>query len=545
MDVTTSSDDARTTILLVVGTGGFTHAAPVLELGRILAKRGHIIQFATHQGQQKWVEGNPAYSFISQVYTMGDPMSAQKEEAHYLHIQQTDPRVSYMEYFRPKFTVDAFWTSDYACLQRIVQESLPDMILADFFVDAARDIGLQYCIPVAMVWPQMPYGMVGASYIPGLPGFQVDALTSETASIWTRIRAALRPIRAARATLSYLRFVRDMRRGSGVHYALKKLGKPDYLVLVNSFWGLETPKDLPPLVAAVGPILSDEYPDLDDLTMSFFAVHTRVVYVSFGTHVQVPPDYLERILGALVRHLDEGTIDGIIWAANKAQLGLFPRSQILGESKVIVDDILSDRDPHWLFTPFAPQRAILDRPQTVLFVTHGGGSSVNEATFHGTPMLSLGFFFDQPLNGLRIQEAGVGLFLDKAAFTQIEVYEKTRALLKDENGMTAKNVQRMRHIAQISSRKKEFAADLIQEMLYDHKYNLAVQTGSGRRRQRPMHLETADARMSAWRAQNWDLTCMGLLVIGGVVAMATAGIKCLRAYMALRAAGGWTHGQPG
>ncbi|KAK7431789.1 hypothetical protein QQZ08_001729 [Neonectria magnoliae] len=321
--------------------------------------------------------------------------------------------------------------------------------------------------------------------------------------------------------LPYLRFIRDMRRHAGVHYSLRKFGKPDYLVLVNSFWGLETPKDLPPLIAAVWPILSDEYPCLDGPTEAFFMSRSQVVYVSFG---------------ALALHLDEGAIDGIIWAANETQLALFPLNQVLGSGEVTVDAVLNNRDPRWLFTPFAPQRAILDRRETVLFVTHGDGSSVNEATYHGTPMLSLGFFFDQPLNGLRIKEAGVGLSLDKAAFTQAEVYEKARALLKDESGTTARHVQRMRHIARISSRKKEFAADLILEMLYDHKYNLMPSaSGSVRRRQHPMHLETADARMSAWRAHNWGLTCIGLLAVGGIAGVAVTGIKYLRfTYSVLR-----------
>lgn len=41
------------------------------------------------------------------------------------------------------------------------------------------------------------------------------------------------------------------------------------MVLVNSFLRLEAPKDLPPLVAAVGPILAEEYPDLNDKHVQF------------------------------------------------------------------------------------------------------------------------------------------------------------------------------------------------------------------------------------------------------------------------------------
>ncbi len=210
----------------------------MLELGRILAQRGHRIEFATHKGQQKWVAPD-YYSFVSRVHDMGEPMAAEQEAAHYLDMQQSDPRRDYWGYFRPKLTVDAFWTSDFAFLKDIVAASKPDMIVADFFVDAVRDIQYITGIPVAMVWPQMPYGFAKVSYIPGVPGFQIDALSSEHASLETRVRAELRPLRALPAIIHYLSFVRNMRRAAGVNYSLPHAQRtPDHLALVNSFWGL-------------------------------------------------------------------------------------------------------------------------------------------------------------------------------------------------------------------------------------------------------------------------------------------------------------------
>ncbi|KAM0326627.1 hypothetical protein ACHAQA_006496 [Verticillium albo-atrum] len=459
---------------------------------------------------------------------MGEPMTAEKEAAHYLHMQQTDARRDYRDYFLPKFTVDAFWASDYRFLREIVKVCKPDMIVADFFVDAVKDIQYQNNIPVATVWPQMPYGMLGASYIPGIPGLQIDALSSEHASLWTRIRAALRPLRTITALIPYFRFIKTMRQKAGVDYSLITLNKPNYLVLVNSFWGLETPKDLPPLVAAVGPILADEYAPLDDPLELLFASHSRVVYISFGTHVQVPPDYLKRLLFALASLLTDGLIDGIIWVAKDAQRDCFDRTGRLSiNSDINIRDILDNKHRSWYFTPFAPQRAILERPETVLFVTHGGGSSVNEATFHGTPMLVLGFFFDQLLNGLRVQEAGVGLALDKANFSGEEVLEKARTLLRDDDGTLGMDVRRMKHIAHVSSRKKEHAADLIEEVMFDAKFSMEPPSNgddtSKRRRRRPMHLQTADSRMSVWRARNWDLTLVGILATGSMAAAAYVG----------------------
>ena len=109
--------------------------APVLELGRILAQRGHRIEFATHRGQEKWVS-REYYRFISAVHTMGECMTAAEEAAHYVDMQASDPRRDYWGYFRPKLTVDAFWRSDFAFLKDIVATVKPDMLVADFFVDA-------------------------------------------------------------------------------------------------------------------------------------------------------------------------------------------------------------------------------------------------------------------------------------------------------------------------------------------------------------------------------------------------------------------------
>jgi UDP:flavonoid glycosyltransferase YjiC (YdhE family) len=501
-------------------------------LGRILAKSGHRIELATHKGQEKWVQPE-YYRFVSRVHTMGEAMTPEQEEAHYLDIQQTDPRRDYWGYFRPKHRVDAFWTSDFAFLNDIVATVKPDVIVADFFVNAARDIQYQTGIPVAMVWPQMPYGHGKVPYIPGVPGLQIDALSSEHASLTTRLRAELRPLRALPAIVNYLRFVRGMRRAAGVSYSLPSLSRtPDHLALVNSFWGLETPKDLPPLIAAVGPILADEYPPLDGQLEDFLGRKRRVVYMSFGTHILLQEDHVARFLDAFTVLIREKVIDGVIWVANATQLRLFPLDRAVYGStgETTLHHVLENNDRAWYFTPFAPQRAVLDHPHTVLFVTHGGGSSVNEALFHGTPMLCLGFFFDQPLNGLRIEEAGVGLAMDKADFSTSEIANKCRTLLSDDDRLVGQNVQRMAHIARASARKKYHAADLIEEIMYDRMYGSSSSevtqrgdNGAIRRRTRgptrPPHLQTADARMSVWRAQNWDLTCLGCAAFAGALGL--------------------------
>ena len=74
-------------ILLVVTTGGFTHAAPVLEIGRALASRGHTIEFATLEGQEHWVQ---EYGFVTKVYLLGHGPTDEQLEAHYRRSQAWD-----------------------------------------------------------------------------------------------------------------------------------------------------------------------------------------------------------------------------------------------------------------------------------------------------------------------------------------------------------------------------------------------------------------------------------------------------------------------
>jgi hypothetical protein len=414
---------------------------------------------------------------------------------------------------------DSLWPETYRRLLAICldEDTRPDFILADFFADAAaRDMLHQLSIPIASVWPQMPGFMAPASYIPGQPGFQIDssALTSEHASLASRIRNELVVVKALPDLLSWLRWTKRMRRAAGVKWDLPPQTKPNYLVLVNSFFGLEVPRDLPPLIAPVGPILSEDYDPLDQDFSMFLASHSRTLYVSLGTHIHLAPSDLHLLLTALLSALDANLINGIIWSLPKRALASFdttlsyPRADGSSTSAI---SILSDLDPQILIVDFAPQRASLAHPHTVLFLTHGGGSSANETLFHGCPCLAIGYFFDQLANSARLADAGVGLSLDKSNFSPATIFSAIESILTDPTGSFSRNVLRMRRIARVAARRgKHRAADLIEEVMYDHE--LRVDDYGVVRR--PMHLQTADARMSIWRARNWDMWAFGLTSVG-------------------------------
>jgi len=51
-------------------------------------------------------------------------------------------------------------------------------------------------------------------------------------------------------------------------------------------------------------------------------------------------------------------------------------------------------------------------------MTHGGSNGINEATFHGVPLLVMPFFADQDYNAYRVSAQGVGLVIELKEFSQ-------------------------------------------------------------------------------------------------------------------------------
>lgn len=404
--------------------------------------------------------------------------------------------------------------------------SRPDFIISDYLVDAVRDMQVEYDVPIAMHWPQMPTMQLPASYVPGYAGLQVEVLTSEYATMWQRIRNELIPVMCLPALLRYFMFLQKMRRETGVKTMLARPSKPDHLVLVNSCYGVETPKDLPPLVNTIGPVLADDYPPLTGNFQAFLDNHERVMYIALGTHVLLGADVLQRLVKGILGATRQGHIDGVIWSIRETARNQFDQIAVVhghGHEAFTTGDLLNGHLPDIWFPTFAPQRAILDHPHTRLYLTHGGASSTNETVWHGVPAITLGVYFDQLQNSIRLSTAGVSEQLDRWSFKPAHLTSLIGQIIRDEAGSYGANVGRLKRIARIASRRKVLAADLIEEVLAD--FEGRKQEGKSR----PMHLQTADMRMPMWKVRNWDMYVVvgaaGLLVLGLVIALPVALIK--------------------
>jgi hypothetical protein len=122
-----------------------------------------------------------------------------------------------------KYLWDSFWPQTYHSLKKIMDNpaTRPGMIIADFFVEAANNIHVEYKLPLAIVSPNMPSFQMPCSYIPGQPGFQLPGtLTSEDTSLWLRIKNEIFFLPDLPEILRAARWNKRMRNENGVFHPL-------------------------------------------------------------------------------------------------------------------------------------------------------------------------------------------------------------------------------------------------------------------------------------------------------------------------------------
>ncbi|XP_041634292.1 UDP-glucuronosyltransferase 2B13-like [Cheilinus undulatus] len=121
-----------------------------------------------------------------------------------------------------------------------------------------------------------------------------------------------------------------------------------------------------------------------------------VIIMSLGTFVsELPADMTSKIAAAFAKVPQK-----VIWRHK----GNKPAN--LGNNTLLVD---------WM-----PQNDLLGHPQIKLFVAHGGTNGLQEAIYHGVPVVGLPVFFDQYDNLLRLKERGAAKILTLATVDKDE-----------------------------------------------------------------------------------------------------------------------------
>lgn len=150
-----------------------------------------------------------------------------------------------------------------------------------------------------------------------------------------------------------------------------------------------------------------------------------VIIMSLGTFVNELPADLTNYIAATFAKLPQK----VIWRYNGA------RPATLGNNTLIVK---------WM-----PQNDLLGHPKIKLFVAHGGTNGIQEALYHGVPVVGIPLFFDQHDNLLRLRGGAKILTI--------------KSVDKDDNFLKA-----------------------IQEVLYEPSYRTSMQTLSRLHRDQPL-----------------------------------------------------------
>uniref|UniRef100_A0AAQ6IGP6 UDP-glucuronosyltransferase n=1 Tax=Anabas testudineus TaxID=64144 RepID=A0AAQ6IGP6_ANATE len=193
--------------------------------------------------------------------------------------------------------------------------------------------------------------------------------------------------------------------GSDVHY-MELFQSADIWLMRNDFT-FEFPRPTMPNVVYMGGFqckpskpLSKE---LEDFVQS--SGEHGVIIMTLGTLVaKLPEDIAEDIAAAFAQLPQK-----VIWR----HTGKPPST--LGNNTLLLD---------WL-----PQNDLLGHPKTKVFVAHGGTNGIQEAIYHGVPLVGLPLMFDQHDNFFRMEARGVAKVLDIATVNRDNFLEALKEVL--------------------------------------------------------------------------------------------------------------------
>lgn len=191
--------------------------------------------------------------------------------------------------------------------------------------------------------------------------------------------------------------------------SLNEVFRSSGLLLISSDFALEFPRPLGSHVKIVGPILPEPPKPLSPETESFITQGSEkdLVLVSFGTVISnFKSEFVETISQGLAKIPAK-----VIWKLKRQHM------QNISQNIRIV--------------PWMRQNDLLGHPAAKVFLTHGGLNSVFEGAYHGTPMVILPLFGDQPANAMKVYEAGIGVVIELKDLTPNLVTNAITEVLKN------------------------------------------------------------------------------------------------------------------
>lgn len=194
--------------------------------------------------------------------------------------------------------------------------------------------------------------------------------------------------------------------------SLSEVEKNVSLVLVNSHYSLGHPRPLLPNVVEVGAMHCRPARALHDAQLRRFldASDAPAVFFSLGSAIrseQLPASVRDTLVRAFARLPYR-----VLWKWEGAAVPGLP--------------------PNVLTRPWFPQQDVLGHERVRAFLTHGGLSSMQEAVYHGVPVVGLPLMSDQHLNVRQAVTLGLGRELTLETMTEDDLVEAITAVVEDD-----------------------------------------------------------------------------------------------------------------
>ncbi|XP_055010761.1 UDP-glucuronosyltransferase 2C1-like [Boleophthalmus pectinirostris] len=212
-----------------------------------------------------------------------------------------------------------------------------------------------------------------------------------------------------------------------------------------------------------------------------------VILMSMGTFVNELPRGLTDDIAAAFAKLPQK----VIWKHK----GYIPAS--LGNNTLLVD---------WI-----PQNDILGHPKTRLFVAHGGTNGLQEAMYHGVPVVGVPVFFDQYDNLLRLQARGGAKILSLSTVNKNNFLSVVQEVLSDQS--YRENMQRLSRLHRDQPIQPLNSAIFWIEFVMRHK-------GAA-------HLKSESYRMPWYSYRSVDVACFLAAILALVLITTAMLIRCL------------------
>ena len=403
--------EKRSKYALFVSIPLIGHLNPLIPQAEALARRGWRVALASTSEVRSHIERQArGVDFVD----LG-PLGAIAEQLQRTEVEGALDQTYTRGTARMTANFVELWPIMYDALLRAVGSQRPDVMIVNIMTFAAMDVADKEGIPFIVNNPYL-LAVLPATILPpadDLP-FYLSAKSLHELTVRDRIRNRLRrlaaPLALHQALGKRLNALRQTRGRSPVDlYTVLA----DRLIITNSTFGLEYPRPLSPLVFALGPMLSDPEPLPADYK-AWFESGLPVVYANLGTLALASRDVIERMLAAFASDRFR-----VLWVLKR-------ELQDAIRSHKIPDNV---RIESWV----PSVSAVLSHDNVRVFISHCGVNSVYESIAAGTPVVGIPMMAGQREMAVRVQDAGVGVALNKSTFTPEELRRAVVRVLEDNS----------------------------------------------------------------------------------------------------------------